>query len=300
MVATVYEPGQESETATVPPMVRNVRLRELLVGIEGLALLRHLYDGEDADAERRLAEVRRIVEEDAFAASETMTEADPRAGYRAWSERYDEPGNPIIGLEEPVVWSITDTLPPGRALDAATGTGRHAQHLAGQGHSVVGVDLTREMLRHAQPVAGGAPALVEADLRRIPAAREAFDLVVCGLALAHVADLPGAVAELGRVLRPTGRLVVSVLHPFQACLGWHAPFEDADGQRRFVREYPHSHADYVAAFAAAGLRVRGCKEPRLSIDAVQAKRRAFRHIPDATVAAYADLPAVLVWDTEKA
>jgi SAM-dependent methyltransferase len=280
-------------------MVRHVRLRELLLGVEGLALLRHLYDGADADADQRLSEVRRFLEDDAFSSSEIMTEADPRTGYRAWSDRYDEPGNPIIGLEEPVVRSITDTLPPGRALDAATGTGRHARHLAGQGHAVVGVDLTLEMLRHAAPETGDGSALVQADLRRIPAASESFELVVCGLALAHVADLPAAVAELGRVLRPSGRLVVSVLHPFQAFLGWHAPFEDAEGQRRFVREYAHSHADYVAAFAAAGLRVRGCLEPRLSVDAVQAKRRAYRHIPDATLAAYADLPAVLVWDAEK-
>jgi len=32
---------------------------------------------------------------------------------------------------------------------------------------------------------------------------------------------------------------------------------------------------------------------------VPAKRRAFRHIPEATVQAYAGLPAVLVWDIEK-
>ena len=45
-----------------------------------------------------------------------------------------------------------------------------------------------------------------------------------------------------------GHLIVSVLHPFQALLGWHAPFEGEPGERRFVREYPHSHADYLNAF----------------------------------------------------
>jgi len=37
-------------------MARHVRLRELLVGVEGLALLRQLYDGTDEDAGQRLAE----------------------------------------------------------------------------------------------------------------------------------------------------------------------------------------------------------------------------------------------------
>ncbi|MGI8715405.1 MAG: hypothetical protein ACR2NR_19935 [Solirubrobacteraceae bacterium] len=73
-------------------------LRELLVGVEGLALLRHLYDGSSADADRRLAEVERVLADDAFAEGEWMGEANSRSGYRVWSQRYDEPGNPIIEL----------------------------------------------------------------------------------------------------------------------------------------------------------------------------------------------------------
>jgi hypothetical protein len=102
------------------------------------------------------------------------------------------------------------------------------------------------------------------------------------------------------VLRPGGRLIVSVLHPFQAHLGWHAPFEDADGERGFVREHAHTHADYLAAFRAAGLSLRDCVEPELTADQVRAKRRAYRHIPEASMQAYLGLPGVLVWDVEKA
>jgi hypothetical protein len=94
-------------------MARNVRLRELLVGIEGLALLRHLYDGTDEDTAHRLAEVRRLLDDEMFAASELTWEADPRAGYGSWSHRYDEPGNPIIALEEPEMWSLIEASPPG-------------------------------------------------------------------------------------------------------------------------------------------------------------------------------------------
>src|SRR5437879_6599309 len=102
-------------------MTRNVRARELLVGIEGLALLRQLYDGSDEDAERRLSEIRWLLDDKAFAAAEPTSEADAQSGYALWSQSYDQPGNPIIGLEQPTVWSLVDSLPPGPALDAACG-----------------------------------------------------------------------------------------------------------------------------------------------------------------------------------
>ena len=101
------------------------------------------------------------------------------------------------------------------------------------------------------------------------------------------------IRELARVLAPGGRLIVSVLHPFQALLGWHAPFTGSDGQRGFVREHPHLHTDYLAAFATAGLDLRACVEPEITDRQVTAKRRAFRHIPEATAEAYLGLPAVL-------
>jgi hypothetical protein len=41
------------------------------------------------------------------------------------------PGNQLIDLEQPIVWGLLDGLPRGTVLDAACGTGRHAEHLAG-------------------------------------------------------------------------------------------------------------------------------------------------------------------------
>jgi ubiquinone/menaquinone biosynthesis C-methylase UbiE len=268
------------------------------LGIEGLALLRHLYDGSEADADRRLGEIRRILDDEALKAAEPMSEADPRVGYAAWSDRYDEPGNPIVAIEQSAVWRAVGRVRPGRALDVACGTGRHARHLADMGHQVVGVDYTPEMLRLAKEQLPGV-CFVHADLRAMPVGQGGFDLVVCGLALAHLRELDMAVAELARVLRRGGSMVISVLHPLQAHLGWHAPFEDNTGQRGFVREHSHSHSDYLAVFRRAGLRVGDCVEPRLTPDQVRSKRRAFRHIPDAAMAAYENLPGVLVWVLDK-
>jgi SAM-dependent methyltransferase len=131
-------------------VVRNVSLRELSIGVEGLALLRHVYEGTDDVADQRLAEVRRLLDDDAFLTGDPIREGLPREGYQAWSESYDEPGNPIIAIEQPAVWSLVDSFPSGDELDAGCGTGRHARHLAELGHKVLGVDLTPEMLERTR------------------------------------------------------------------------------------------------------------------------------------------------------
>lgn len=279
-------------------MARRIDPRELLCGIEGLALLRHLYDRSDEEAARRLEELGRLLREGRGIPPETVSEAGVRDGYGLWSRRYDDPGNPIVALEEPAVWSLLEERPPGRALDAACGTGRHASRLLQLGHEVTAFDLTRDMLALARERAVGA-RLVEADLRALPLASGHFDLAVCGLALAHIAHLRAATAELGRVLARGGRLVVSVLHPVQAWLGWQAPFADELGHRRFVREHPHTHGSYLGAFREVGLELARCLEPALTEREVRAKRRAWRAIPEAALAAYEGMPAVLVLELEK-
>lgn len=279
-------------------MARTLDARELLIGIEGLALLRHLYDGTDEQGAQRLDEVRRLVQEPAPRPPEAVVELDPRAGYDAWSSSYDDPGNPIVGLEEPAVRSLLDRLPPGRALDAACGTGRHTAHLLGLGHRVAAFDLTRGMLEQVRR-RGIDPPVAEGDLRAIPFAGQVFDTVVCGLALAHVGDLRTAAAEFARVLVRGGRLIVSVLHPMQAFLGWQAPFQDPAGRRRFVREHPHTHADYLSAFRVSGLDLVTCVEPALTRREIQARRRVWPFIPEAALAAYDGMPAVLVMEMER-
>jgi SAM-dependent methyltransferase len=279
-------------------MTRNVSPRELLVGVEGLALLRHLYDGSDATAAERLAELRTILDDPSLASAEATPEHEPASGYAIWSDSYDEPGNPIVAIEESVVGELLAQRPLGAALDAACGTGRHARKLVDLGHAVSGIDLTPEMLERARANVPGAHFEV-GDLRQLPFAEGSFQTVVCGLALSHLRDLNEGIAELGRVLAPGAQLIISVLHPFQTLLGWNAPFSGTDGSRGFVREHPHLHGDYLAAFSASGLKLSGCFEPTITERELAAKRRAFRHIPEATAAAYLGLPAVLVLLAEK-
>ena len=94
-------------------------------------------------------------------------------------------------------------------VDAGCGGGLLAPHLAGKGYRHVGVDLRRSGLRQA---AGHGVLPVNADVTALPLADGAADVVAAGEILEHVTDLPGTVAELSRVLRPGGRLVLDTVN----------------------------------------------------------------------------------------
>jgi 2-polyprenyl-6-hydroxyphenyl methylase / 3-demethylubiquinone-9 3-methyltransferase len=94
-------------------------------------------------------------------------------------------------------------------LDAGCGAGLLAPHLRGRGYRHVGVDLRRSGLEQAA-ARGVVP--VTGDVSALPLASGCADVVVAGEILEHVTDLPGVVAELCRVLRPGGLLVLDTLN----------------------------------------------------------------------------------------
>src|SRR5688572_20261198 len=186
------------DDATMTSMAgRHIKLYELLLGFEGLALLRGLVDGTQQDMTARIEEIKNIVaklDEEPYSFGLDVPELDPKSGYAAWSASYDRGYNPLIAAEQPTVERLVAELPPGRALDAACGTGRHSRHLA-QRHSVIGVDASPDMLAVASTTVGDG-SFVLGDLLSVPLRDESVDLVVCSLALTHVTDLAGAFAEL--------------------------------------------------------------------------------------------------------
>ncbi len=281
--------------------MRHVRLREFLVAVEGLALFRHLVEGDDETAEARVDEVRRLVsseEEGTFGLGTDIPELDSRAGYARWAATYDRPGNPLISVEQPEVWSLVDALPPGRALDAACGTGRHAAHLAERGHDVTGVDGSPEMLDLARERVPRARFL-EGDLRELPVEDGEMDLVVCALALGHLEHVAPPIAELTRAVRSGGDVVLSDLHPAMSVAGGQALFEAADGSLAFVREHPHLHSEYLDAFAGSGLDVVRCVEPRFGPEEAGMQGMAAQFVPEATRAAFTGLPGALIWQLRR-
>ncbi len=102
-------------------------------------------------------------------------------------------------------------LPPGGwLLDIATGTGDIAFEARRQVRDlhVVAADFALPMMRVGQRRPGAdAVAWQAADTLRLPYADDTFDAVTSGYLFRNVTDIPGALAEQMRVLKPGGRLV---------------------------------------------------------------------------------------------
>jgi demethylmenaquinone methyltransferase/2-methoxy-6-polyprenyl-1,4-benzoquinol methylase len=95
-----------------------------------------------------------------------------------------------------------------RVLDGACGTGDLAlADLAAGAARVTGLDFSAQMLARAQRKSADVE-WVQGDLLALPFADATFDAATVGFGVRNVADLPLALRELRRVLRPGGRLAI--------------------------------------------------------------------------------------------
>lgn len=97
-------------------------------------------------------------------------------------------------------------------LDVACGTGDLSLELAsGAKASITGTDFCRPMLKFAQEkidAANRTIPLVEADAMELPFPSESFDAVTIAFGLRNLPNVENGLAELLRILRPKGKLVV--------------------------------------------------------------------------------------------
>ena len=103
--------------------------------------------------------------------------------------------------------------PGDRALDVATGTGDLALELARRvrpGGEVVGSDFSEGMLERARTKAGGEPGVrwEWGNALELPYADDEFDAATVGFGARNFSDLERGLAEMARVVRPGGRVVV--------------------------------------------------------------------------------------------
>jgi demethylmenaquinone methyltransferase / 2-methoxy-6-polyprenyl-1,4-benzoquinol methylase len=157
----------------------------------------------------------------------TRAQLDKRPGdvaamFDGLAERYDLL-NDVLSLGQDRRWRrvvarAVGAGPGERVLDLAAGTGTSSRAFTGAGAQCVACDFSLGMLRVGQSRAGqdGAgvrkPAtrvsFVAGDALTLPFANEAFDAVTISFGLRNVADAGAALAEMLRVTRPGGRLVV--------------------------------------------------------------------------------------------
>jgi ubiquinone/menaquinone biosynthesis C-methylase UbiE len=106
----------------------------------------------------------------------------------------------------------------GDLLDVACGFGRHAVPLARAGFRVTGVDRSAPLLDEARRRAGDdehGPRLIQADYRELPFEDASFDAALnLYTSLGYLGDEEdtNVLAEVARVLRPGGRLVIETIH----------------------------------------------------------------------------------------
>ena len=172
-----------------------------------------------------------------------------------------------------------------------------------EGHEVIGVDGSAEMLAMARAKVPGADFRA-GDLHRLPVPDRWADVVVCALALTHVPDLAPVVAEFARVLRPGGHLVVS-----DSRADWPVVKALPGGEFGYLPHRNHLVSDYLAAALPLGFQVRRCQEPRLPYPAIDPDAKLpgippdhpsdiwslWPRCPAAVNAAYRDTPVLIVW-----
>jgi SAM-dependent methyltransferase len=151
---------------------------------------------------------------------------DPATAFDAMAESYDELEPWYEHLYAVLHGLVRGELAPAPgsrrplALDAGCGTGFQTAILLELGYETIGVDLSAGLLRVAQARCASA-RLVQGDVETLPWRDETVDLVVsCGSTLSFVSHPDRAIAEIARVLRPGGRVLLEVEHRWSLDLVW--------------------------------------------------------------------------------
>jgi demethylmenaquinone methyltransferase/2-methoxy-6-polyprenyl-1,4-benzoquinol methylase len=141
----------------------------------------------------------------------------------------------VLSMGNDRLWRVATTRaveprPGQRILDLAAGTGASSVALARSGAEVVAADFSPGMIAEGRRRHSGIPNLsfVEADATALPFDDDSFDTVTMSFGLRNVNEPRTALAELLRVTRPGGRLVI--------CEFSHPPSASFNGLYRFYND----------------------------------------------------------------
>jgi ubiquinone/menaquinone biosynthesis C-methylase UbiE len=195
--------------------------------------------------------------------------------YDEFAEAYaaDNEVNLLNGhYERPAMLSLAGDVAGHRILDVGCGAGPLSAALRDRGAIMSGFDVSAAMVELARRRLGEDADLTVADLAKpLPYGDAAFDDVVASLVLHYLEDWTEPLAELRRVLKAGGRLILSVNHPilYTALNPDGEYFDtvdfsyDAEHAGRTV-VYTNWHRPLQAmtdAFTAAGFRISVVSEP---------------------------------------
>lgn len=151
---------------------------------------------------------------------------------------------------------------PKRALDVGCGEGRFCRMLRGLGIAVTGVDPTLALLERAKELdPGGDYRAGTAEALDFPA--QTFELVISYITLVDINDADAAIAEMARVLRPGGTLLIANLASSATAEG--AYFDEraewVEWRGIHIRNWHRPLSRYLQACLAQGLALRTFLEP---------------------------------------
>lgn len=174
-----------------------------------------------------------------------MTALTPREAYRRWAPNY-RGENAVCVLEDQLVSALMPSPAGKRLLDVGCGTGLRLKNC--DPAISFGVDASPEML-----AASGLSNVAIADVRALPFSTDEFDLVWCRLMLGYLPDLNTGYAELARVCRSGGQVVVSDFHADATRAGHRQTFRDAEGRLHEIAHYVYDADAHQQAATNAGL-----------------------------------------------
>jgi SAM-dependent methyltransferase len=195
--------------------------------------------------------------------------------YDTFAEAYtaDTEANLLNGYyERPAILALAGDVAGRRILDAGCGSGPAFAALRDRGATVTGIDASVGMLALARQRLGADADLRVADLAGpLPFPDGAFDDVIASLVLHYLQDWGPTLAELRRVLRPGGRLIMSVNHPlifklirpeadYFATSRWSDEYT-FNGQQAVLTYWHRPLHAMTDAFTAAGFRTAVISEP---------------------------------------
>ncbi|MFK0292899.1 class I SAM-dependent methyltransferase [Streptomyces sp. NPDC090442] len=201
--------------------------------------------------------------------------------YDSFAEAYTaENDNNLLNAhyERPAMLALAGDVAGRRILDAGCGSGPLAAALRDRGAFVSGFDSSAEMVELARRRLGDDADLRVVDLGSpLPYADDTFEDVVASLVLHYLEDWGPALTELRRVLKPGGRLIASVEHPFAINLmhrqaGREAEYDyfdttnwtdewTMDGQTALMSRWHRPLHAMTDAFTEAGFRITAISEP---------------------------------------